>query len=250
MSVFYTNKKYFIYAHINKINQKAYIGITCQTKAKYRWGKDGRHYRDQQRFYAAIEKYGWDAFEHVILAENISGYDIARLEREYIIKYNSYINGYNATPGGDHECRQHKARKKVYQYDLSTQAIVNEFESISDAARWVEINTDSTGSHKRIVMSISELCNNKYENRKSYFGFGWCFAGDYPHIKKYKNNRGDKSVLQYTLTGDFIKQWPSIAEAQRTLGINNIGLACAGKRKKAGGFKWEYNVDLATTEVR
>jgi ABC-type xylose transport system substrate-binding protein len=56
MSVFYANKKYFIYAHINKINQKAYIGITCQTKAKYRWGKDGRHYKDQQRFYAAIKK--------------------------------------------------------------------------------------------------------------------------------------------------------------------------------------------------
>jgi hypothetical protein len=137
----------------------------------------------------------------------------------------------------------------VYQYDLSTQAIVNEFESISDAARWVELNTDSTGSHKRSVMSISEICNNKYDNRKSYFGYGWCFAGEYSRIKKYKNNRGDKSVLQYTLTGDFIKQWPSMAEAQRTLGINNISLACTGKRNKAGGFKWKYSVDLDTMEV-
>ena len=98
-------------------------------------------------------------------------------------------------------------------------------------------------------MSISEICNNKYDNRKSCFSYGWCFAEDYPHIKKYENNRGDKSVLQYTLAGDFVKQWPSMAEAQRTLGINNISLACAGKRKKAGGFKWEYGEVLNNTEV-
>lgn len=249
MSVFYANKKYFVYAHINKINKKAYIGITCQTKAKYRWGKDGKHYKDQQKFYAAIKKYGWEAFEHTILAENVSGNDIASMEQAYIAQYDSYFNGYNATPGGEHECRQHKARKKVFQYDLSTQVIINEFESIADAARWVESNTNSASSHKRIVMSISELCNNKYKFRKSYLGFGWCFAEDYAHIKKYKTNRGDRSVLQYTLTGEFIRQWPSISEAQRTLGINNVGLACAGKRKKAGGFLWEYSIEPNITEV-
>ena len=73
MAVFHTNKKYFIYAHVNKFNKKAYIGITCQTKAKYRWGKDGNHYRAHIKFYNAIIKYGWENFEHIVLAENVSG---------------------------------------------------------------------------------------------------------------------------------------------------------------------------------
>ena len=242
MAVFYADKKYFIYAHINKLNKKAYIGITCQTEAKYRWGKDGNHYKAHIKFQNAIKKYGWENFEHVILAENVLGQNIAQLEQKYIADFDSYNNGYNATPGGERECRYQKRSKKVYQYDLITLEIINKFESISDAARWVETNTDFKSSHKRVIMSISEICNHKYDNRKSCFGYGWCFAESFDAVEAYKSNRGDKCVLQYSLDGLFIKEWPSIAEAERILGINNVGLACSGKRKKAGGFKWKYKI--------
>ncbi|GBC10302.1 hypothetical protein RclHR1_00950039 [Rhizophagus clarus] len=38
------------------------------------------------------------------------------------------------------------------------------------------------------------------------------------------------------------QEFPSIAEAQRTTGINqsNIGVVCRGLRAYAGGYRWEY----------
>ena len=56
---------YSVYLHNNKINNKKYIGITKQ-KPKNRWGLNGYNYNSSPYFYAAIQKYGWDNFEHII----------------------------------------------------------------------------------------------------------------------------------------------------------------------------------------
>lgn len=52
-----------------------------------------------------------------------------------------------------------------------------------------------------------------------------------------------KPVYQYSLTGEFIKEWPAGAtSAQRELNINksNISQCCNGKTKTAGGFIWSF----------
>ena len=51
-----------------------------------------------------------------------------------------------------------------------------------------------------------------------------------------------KRVIQLSLDNIFIKEWYSIQEIQRVLNINhqNIVKVCQGKRKTAGGYKWEY----------
>ena len=56
---------------------------------------------------------------------------------------------------------------------------------------------------------------------------------------------GDKNaipILQFSKDGEFIKEWPSMAEAHRKLRISqgNIWACCKGKRKQAGGFVWRY----------
>ena len=55
---------------IVKINDKCYIGITCQSKPERRW-QNGLGYKTQF-FYRAIEKYGWDGFNHIILHKGLS----------------------------------------------------------------------------------------------------------------------------------------------------------------------------------
>lgn len=51
-----------------------------------------------------------------------------------------------------------------------------------------------------------------------------------------------KPILQYSKSGDFIREWKSAAEVERMLGIANshIIACCKGKRKSAGGFIWKY----------
>ena len=58
--------------------------------------------------------------------------------------------------------------------------------------------------------------------------------------KRGKETGNFKEILQYDLKGNLIKKWECIALAQRVLGINNISACCRKKRKKAGGYKWEY----------
>ena len=60
--------------------------------------------------------------------------------------------------------------------------------------------------------------------------------------KANTNGKQSKPVLQLSLTGELIREWPSTMEIQRQLGYNNanISACCLGKRKSAYGFRWEY----------
>ena len=55
-----------------------------------------------------------------------------------------------------------------------------------------------------------------------------------------------KPVLQYDMSMNFIKEWSSMMEVQRTLGVNVgcIWCVCNQKRnaKTAGGFIWRYKL--------
>ena len=42
------------------------------------------------------------------------------------------------------------------------------------------------------------------------------------------------------MTNIIIKIYPSISEAHRNTGINNISACLNGKQKTAGGYIWEY----------
>lgn len=51
-----------------------------------------------------------------------------------------------------------------------------------------------------------------------------------------------KPVLQFTLDGTFIKEYPSQKEVERQIGVyhGEISLCCNGKRHSSGGFIWRY----------
>ena len=94
---------YKVYMHVNKVDNKKYIGITKRKKPEWRWGKRGQKYNDTQYFWNAIQKYGWDGFDHLILFEGLTQEEAKQKEIEMIAKYKSNNRkfGYNLTAGGD-----------------------------------------------------------------------------------------------------------------------------------------------------
>ena len=51
-----------------------------------------------------------------------------------------------------------------------------------------------------------------------------------------------KPVIQFDLDGNFIKEWESMSDVQRQIGIavGNISMCCNRKAKSAGGFIWKF----------
>lgn len=93
---------YCVYLHRNKINNKVYIGQTkFGDNPNKRWLK-GEGYNTQPYFYEDIKRYGWDNFDHTILANNLTLEQANSLEKDFIEAYES-LNpslGYNQMAGG------------------------------------------------------------------------------------------------------------------------------------------------------
>lgn len=164
---------YCVYVHINKYNNKVYVGITSR-KPQVRW-QSGQGYKNNKHFYSAIQKYGWDSFQHEILYKFLTKEQACQKEKELIAYYNSNNSnyGYNQTIGGEgvtgaggwkhtEETKLkmslgHKG-KKVYCIELD-----KEFDNIGIAAR-------ETGANRQ---TISRCCNG---TRKTSGGYHWEFV--------------------------------------------------------------------------
>ena len=92
-------KTYCVYKHTAP-HGKVYIGITCQLPCQ-RWAR-GKGYRNNWHFYNAIQKYGWDNFQHEILYTGLTQEEAAQKEYELIAQYDATNEerGYNRDYGG------------------------------------------------------------------------------------------------------------------------------------------------------
>lgn len=92
---------YWIYCHVFP-NGKRYVGLT-RTRLERRWGHNGGNYKTCVLVDRAINKYGWENVEHVIIDSANTKKEAEEKERYYIRKYDSDnpMYGYNMLPGGD-----------------------------------------------------------------------------------------------------------------------------------------------------
>ena len=102
-----------------------------------------------------------------------------------------------------------------------------------------QINHKDENKHNNIVNNL-EWCDCEYNNN---------YGTRMQRIRDSQMNDKQKSkpVLQYSEDNVFIKEYPSISEANRVTGISECGIAGVCKKKKnhftAGNYKWKFKDD-------
>ena len=220
---------YTVYQHKNKINGKIYIGITSQ-KPEQRWGSQGCNYKSSPHFYSAIQKYGWDNFEHNILFTELTKEQACLKEQELIKEYNSMNRefGYNSTSGGDIFTMNEETKQKISQAMMGNQNNLGhpcseeKKKKISNAQKGREF----TEKHKQ---KLSEAAKNRHV----------------PCSEEKKQILKEKSHKKPVYCEELDKIFESVQECGRQLGIpaTNISKLCNGRGKTLKGYHLRYYND-------
>lgn len=234
-------RKYKLYIHTNKSNGKKYIGITSKKKAEYRWA-NGYGYRPNKHFYSAIEKYGWDGFNHEILFDGLTKDEAEQLEIELIAKYKTTDReyGYNRDNGGNTiGTHSDETRKKLSITHIGDKHPMYGKKHTLEARLKMSENTKGS-KHPLYGKHHTEETKEKIRNSKK----GKCI-GDKNSMYGIKgaDNPVSKKVVQLNKDNlGVISVYDSLTIASENIcgDTGNISKCCTGKIKTYKGFKWMF----------
>ena len=245
------NGEYKIYVHINKVNRKIYIGQTKQTLEQR--SSNGNAYKNCRHFWNAIQKYGWENFEHIVLIENLSLEMANIIEEELIKKYNTtnHNNGYNMKSGGLNHIPSEETRKLLSEthrgerhWNYGKHWGDDFKKKLSEIHTGREI-TPEWRKNMSIAMRNRGSFSEEHKKKISLSKMGDKNPMYGKHLSdKAKQLRHErrKHILQYNLDGVFIKEWDSAEDISLNYNVDlsNIVRCCIGELKSCCGFIWEY----------
>lgn len=241
-----------VYAHFNKLNNKAYIGIT-KRNPKYRF-RNGKGYYANKHFTSAIEKYGWDGFTHEILADHLTLEQASEIERAVIYFLNTTdrnygynirsggIDGYGMSEEGRASLRFHNTgtnapnRRPVTSFDMDGNRLLD-FPYTRAAANYYSITPHA----------ITECCKRTTRTRSSHnlvFRYTEDVDGlthlseedmnliNAPLRKHYTKRSQEVSV--FDMSGNLVMVLKSSTDAKAILGTTAYDCLC-GRQKTIGG---------------
>lgn len=210
----------YIYRIVNDINDKIYIGKTCDTLEE-RWKEHCRDYlkpsERKRPLYNAMRNHGIEHFQ-IEQVEECDNFIINEREQYWIQFYDSYGKGYNATLGGDGTF--------IYDHKMIISLLQQRYP--------VEEICEKIGCCKLTVWKIAK--NNNI------------------NLLERRNNNRKKQVFQYDLNNNFIQSFPSTTEAAnwcienqlafgKLIGIKSTicrNINHPNKYHKAYGYIWRY----------
>lgn len=202
----------YIYKITNSINGKMYVGQT-RRDIETRWHEHLYYSHHKNRGYncilhQAIRKYGDDAFR----VEEIEKCDnILLMEREmyWIKELGTTKNGYNISTGG-------QGWNKCNDEDIL--ALWNEGNTMKEIAKTIPLHPETISKRlQRMGISKQEILDRG--NFKA-------------------NRKKERAVYQYDLEGNYIRSFPSLHEAQASLGGRRIKFPPHAKEKQTCGYQW------------
>ena len=233
-------RNFIVYKHTSPSN-KVYIGITNQ-KVNRRFRK-GKGYSNNKHFFNAIEKYGWDNFQHEILFENFTKEEAKLMEQCYIALYNSYDSdkGYNNSLGGEGTYGfkpSSKTRKKLSEIHKKNWEDPKYREKMKERNKKMWENPERKEKQKEASKKMWE--NPEYRKNMSIKSKERWGNPEYQEKMKKANEiakmKRSKKVICLTTN----KVFESIKDAGEFYNIKNsshIGACCKDKRKYCGKLK-------------
>jgi hypothetical protein len=196
----------FVYIWTNKINNKQYIGSHVGTE-------NDNYLGSGKAFNRAIEKYGIDNFDRVIL-EYVEDNLILREKEQY------YIDFYDA------------ANNKMF-YNMKSK-VGGGFEFINDDPVHQEHNIQRLKTRWQEKQHPKGMLGKKHtkENMEKTKA-GW---------NEWAKKNLLRPVEKYTIDGVFLEEYESMTAAAKSVNGNgsNIKYTIEGKFKHAYGYKWKY----------
>lgn len=185
------NGIYCVYVHTNKINGKKYVGQTGKRPME-RWDR-GRGYVKCPYFWRAIQKYGWDNFEHEVIASNLTKEEADNFEKLLIDKLNLQNRdyGYNLKDGGSHGSLPEETKQKIREANTEKHPSEETRKKISESKTGEKNNFYGQHHSNESKRKISTAVMNS-------------------------QNNNSKKVYQYDLQGNFLQEWKNmtrVAEA-------------------------------------
>jgi hypothetical protein len=149
--------------------------------------------------------------------------------------------------------------KKILQYDL-TGKFINKWDNINEAITTLNLTINNESIRQCLIGKSKKSANFIWKNH----------TPDYPtqlpvdeinyilsntkglkrprttsekiRISTNRKNKGNKPISQYSLNGEFIKQWGSIKEAAECLKLSkgNISNVLRQRANSTGGYLWKY----------
>ena len=194
---------YTVYQHRNLSNGKSYIGMTSQ-EPKKRW-EYGWGYQNNSQMWSDIKESDWNTdWQHNILGKFEDKQEALNLEEMFIWLFDSTNEGYNTST-----------------YDSCY------YKKTEETLRKMSNNHADFSGEKNPMFGKHHSGKTKNKISQSLKG---------------STNAPTKPVLQFSKSGDFIAEYPSLHEASRQTGCNlgHICSCCRGERKSTGGFIWRY----------
>lgn len=244
---------YLIYKHTSP-SGKSYIGYTKNLKRRNREHSSASGL--SPAFHNAISFYGWENIQTEILEERLILEEAKELEKFYIKFFNTRMEGYNCTDGGDgNAAKCGKDNINATSVRCLNILTLNEilFDTLNDAANYCKINPSIISI---IIKNVEKNKNNGCIVASKTFTFQK-YDPSFPNkpfdltlikTKEEKKQLNFEKHLKYskavigTHTLGFTVEYQSTHEAERDLKIQHgyVSRNARGLLGPCGGFNWLF----------
>lgn len=208
-----SKNNFLVYIHKLKSDGRVYVGQTNSSLSR-RSGNQGQRYKSCTKFWHAIQKYGWENFEHIVIQENLTLEQANQLEAELIEKYDSINNGFNLVSGGRNHLWSEEYRQQMRERNLG--------------AKNPNYGKPKSEETKRKISEANKISHLGHKHSEE--------------TKKKMSEAHKKDIPILCIETSKIYRCPSEAsmDVANTKQAGHITEVCKGIRKTAFGYHWKY----------